>query len=85
MSAEDNVKIVQEIYIAFLRRDVPGILVHLDDHIIWNIPGSLAVPMAGVRKASQTAGWRGQALQVITAHAAGYIRSGGHLRCAFGR
>jgi len=35
MSAEANVKIVQEMYRAFLRRDVPGILVHLDDDIIW--------------------------------------------------
>jgi len=50
MSAEANVKIVQEMYRAFLRRDVPGILVYLDDDIIWTVPGSSAVPMAGVRK-----------------------------------
>jgi ketosteroid isomerase-like protein len=50
MRAEDNVKIVQEMYSAFLRRDVPGILVHLDDDIIWIVPGTSAVPMAGVRK-----------------------------------
>ena len=50
MSPEDNVKIVQEMYSAFLRRDVPGILVHLDDGVVWIVPGSSAVPMAGVRK-----------------------------------
>jgi ketosteroid isomerase-like protein len=49
MSPEDNVKIVQQMYRAFLRRDVPGILVHLDDDIIWIVPGSSAVPM-DVRK-----------------------------------
>ena len=37
-------------YSAFLRCDVPGILVHLDDDIIWIVAGSSAVPMAGVRK-----------------------------------
>ena len=50
MSPEDNVKIVQQMYSAFLRRDVPGILVHLDDDIIWIAPGRSAVPMASVRK-----------------------------------
>jgi ketosteroid isomerase-like protein len=50
MSTEDNVKIVQDTYRAFLRRDVAGILVHLDNEIIWTVPGSSAVPMAGVRK-----------------------------------
>ena len=39
MRAEDNVKIVQEMYSAFLRRDVPGILVLLEDDIIWIVPG----------------------------------------------
>jgi hypothetical protein len=29
---------------------VPGILVHLNDDIIWTVPGSSAVPMAGVQK-----------------------------------
>jgi ketosteroid isomerase-like protein len=40
MRAQDNVKIVQEMYSAFLRRDAPGILVHFDDDIIWIVPGS---------------------------------------------
>jgi ketosteroid isomerase-like protein len=55
MSAEDNVKIVQEMYRAFLRRDVPGILVHLDDDIIWTVPGSeISFPKRG-RKAKKAA------------------------------
>jgi hypothetical protein len=55
MSAEDNVKIVQEKYRAFLRRDVPGILVHLDDDIIWTVPGSeISFPKRG-RKAKKAA------------------------------
>src|ERR1700747_1694641 len=37
-------------YSAFLRCDVPGILVHLDDDIIWIVAGSWAVPMAAIRK-----------------------------------
>ena len=50
MSAEDNVRIVQRMYHAFLQRDVPGILAHLHDDVTWTVPGSAAVPMAGVRR-----------------------------------
>ena len=50
MSAEDNVRIVQRMYRAFLQRDVPGTLAHLHDDVTWTVPGSAAVPMAGVRR-----------------------------------
>ena len=50
MSAEDNVRIVQRMYDAFLQRDVPGILAHLHDDVTWTVPGSSAVPMSGVRR-----------------------------------
>jgi ketosteroid isomerase-like protein len=37
MTPEENVKIAQNAYAAFLRGDIAGVLGMLDDNIEWNI------------------------------------------------
>lgn len=44
---QDNVKIVQEMYAAFDRRDIATLLGHLSDDVEWMTPGSNAIPYAG--------------------------------------
>ena len=49
MSAERNIEIVQQAYAAFGRGDIPGILEHIDDRVVWNSVIGCAdyVPFAG--------------------------------------
>lgn len=37
-------------YSAFNSGDIAGVLKHLDESIVWTVPGSAAAPMAGVRR-----------------------------------
>ena len=49
MSAEENKRVVQAIFEAFGRGDVPGVLSHLSEGVTWKAPGPEAVPYFGDR------------------------------------
>ena len=53
MADEQNVKLVQEIYAAFLRGDIEAVLSAISDDIVFMIPGPPQMPTAGT--------WRGLA------------------------
>jgi ketosteroid isomerase-like protein len=53
MSAEQNLRIVQEAYSAFLRGDIEAVLSTISDDIVFTIPGPPQMPTAGT--------WRGLA------------------------
>jgi uncharacterized protein len=47
MTEQENVQLVQELYRAFGRGDVPAILEQLTDDVVWYDPGPPEVPHAG--------------------------------------
>jgi len=49
MSAE-NVRLVQELYAAFARRDIPAILAFLSPDVVWGEPANPLNPAAGTRR-----------------------------------
>jgi hypothetical protein len=58
MSAEENVKTVQEGYAAFGRGDVPAILELLTDDIEWIEPGPPdVIPVAGTYRGKDEVAW----------------------------
>lgn len=50
MSAEDNKRVVQAIFEAFGRGDVPGVLSHLSEDVTWKAPGPEVVSYFGDRR-----------------------------------
>lgn len=51
MSEQENTKIVQEVYAAFLRGDIQGVLELMTDDVEWVIPGPVGIlPAAGTYK-----------------------------------
>ena len=50
MSAEENKRVVQAIFEAFGRGDVPGVLSHLAEDVEWSAPGPSSVPYLGDRR-----------------------------------
>jgi ketosteroid isomerase-like protein len=44
-----NIETVKAMYAAFSRGDIAGILTHMDESIVFTVPGTSAVPVAGVR------------------------------------
>jgi ketosteroid isomerase-like protein len=50
MSAEENKGVVQSIFEAFGRGDVPAVLGHLSDDVTWKAPGPEVVPYFGDRR-----------------------------------
>ncbi len=50
MSTEENKRVVQSIFEAFGRGDVPGVLAHLADDVEWKAPGPASVPYLGERR-----------------------------------
>ena len=50
MQEQANVQSVTAMYAAFARRDISGILGHMDESIFFLIPGSPAVPLSGARR-----------------------------------
>jgi hypothetical protein len=50
MSAEENKRVVQAIFEAFGRGDVPGVLSHLAEDVEWRAPGPASVPYRGDRR-----------------------------------
>ena len=53
MADEQNVKIVQDVYAAFLRGDIEAVLSAVSDDITFFVPGPPQMPTAGT--------WRGLA------------------------
>ena len=54
MNEQENVQIVQDLYAAFGRGDMPAILGLLDEEVDWHFVGRPAdVPFAGCRKGHQ--------------------------------
>jgi ketosteroid isomerase-like protein len=49
MKESVNIENVKAMYAAFGSGDIPGILKHMDESIVFTIPGTSAVPMAGTR------------------------------------
>ncbi len=49
MSTEDNKRVVQSIFEAFGRGDIPGVLRHVSEDARWNAPGPASVPYFGDR------------------------------------
>ena len=47
--ATDPLGVVQALYDAMDRRDVPAVLGHLDDHVQWEMHGPDTLPTAGLR------------------------------------
>jgi ketosteroid isomerase-like protein len=47
MTEQENVQLIQELYAAFGRGDVPAILDQLTDDVVWYDPGPPEVPHAG--------------------------------------
>lgn len=50
MSAEENKRVVQAIFEAFGRGDVPGVLSHLSEDVTWKAPGPEVVSYFGDRR-----------------------------------
>ena len=50
MSEQQNLEIVQNVYAAFGRGDLEGLLAHLDPQVLWRTPGAPDLPTAGVRR-----------------------------------
>lgn len=50
MSTEENKRVVQSIFEAFGRGDVPGVLAHLAEDVEWSAPGPSSVPYLGERR-----------------------------------
>jgi uncharacterized protein len=50
MSEQENLEVVRNIYAAFGRADVEGILALLDPQVSWRTPGPPDLPTAGLRR-----------------------------------
>jgi len=54
MDEQQDVKVVQEAYAAFKRRDIQGVLSKITDDVAWFVPGPKdAVPIVGQRHGRQ--------------------------------
>jgi ketosteroid isomerase-like protein len=50
MSEQDNLEVVRNLYAAFGRADLEGILALLDPQVSWRTPGPPDLPTAGMRR-----------------------------------
>lgn len=48
MNEQANTRIVKEMYEAYQRNDIPGVLARMDENITFRIPGPDYLPVAGV-------------------------------------
>ena len=55
MSAEENKQVVQAIFEAFGRGDIPGVLEHVSADVTWDAPGPSSVPFYGRRRGHEGA------------------------------
>lgn len=49
MSEQSNVEVVQGVFAAFGRADIPAVLSLLAEDVVWTFPGPAAIPFAGER------------------------------------
>ena len=52
--SQQNVSLVQGLYEAFARGDIPAILEAMDPDIVWNVPQAPGYPLGGVRRGPQS-------------------------------
>jgi ketosteroid isomerase-like protein len=50
MSEQQNLEAVRDVYAAFGRADLEGILASLDPQVSWRTPGSPDLPTGGLRR-----------------------------------
>jgi ketosteroid isomerase-like protein len=50
MNEQSGIAIVKEVYGAFARGDIAGILDRLTEDVAWNMPGEPGIPFAGKRR-----------------------------------
>lgn len=50
MNEQANTRIIKEMYEAFQRNDIPGVLSGMDDNVTVRIPGPDYIPTAGVHR-----------------------------------
>ena len=55
MSTEDNKRVVQSVFEAFGRGDIPGVLEYVAQDAKWDAPGPAAVPFYGERRGHEGA------------------------------
>src|SRR5947207_4654946 len=53
MKETRNIETVRNVYSAFNRRDLSGVLSQMDEGIVFIVPGSPEVPLAGIRRGLQ--------------------------------
>ncbi len=53
MSEQANTRIVQDIYQAYLRKDIPAVLAKMGDDIVFQVPGPEGIAMAGTYRGRQ--------------------------------
>ena len=51
--SQDNVSLVQGLYEAFARGDIPAILGAMDPDIVWDIPQAPDYPLGGIHRGPQ--------------------------------
>lgn len=75
--------VVQEVYQAFGRGDVPGVLAHVADNVDWEFVGSPSLPYAGPRRTRQAVGdffaQVAQADNVVAFEPREFIDAGAHV------
>lgn len=49
MSEQSNVEVVQGVFAAFGRADIPAVLSLLAEDVVWTFPGPPSIPFAGER------------------------------------
>ena len=55
MSAEENKRVVQTVFEAFGRGDIPGVLELVAEDAVWDAPGPQVVPFYGERRGREGA------------------------------
>ena len=50
MSDQTNSAVVQQTYEAFGRGDIPGVLEHLTEDVVWTLQGPSTIPFAGTHR-----------------------------------
>ncbi|MDT5156519.1 MAG: uncharacterized protein QOH51_876 [Acidobacteriota bacterium] len=50
MSTEENKRVIEILFEAFGRGDIPGILTLVSEDVVWNAPGPSVVPYLGQRR-----------------------------------
>jgi ketosteroid isomerase-like protein len=74
-----NVEIVQDIFAAFQRGDIPSVLNGMDDNVEWVEPGAPVIPWAGAGKGNRAAEFfrvMGETTEMLKFEPQHYVASG---------